>query len=143
MTHVRTQLRDAAAIVLAPAGAVHKSRSYSLAESELAAILVYTNAESIDLDENAAFDLYDRTLALVVEPIVQATADVDTALDTLIEAIEMAIGADPGLGGLALHCLLRSIEVTISTEGAQPIARARMTYEVRYRTAFENPSTAI
>lgn len=141
MSHVRTQLRDVVASLLSivPAG-VHKSRRYTVNEMELPAVLVYTNAEAIDSDTDAGFLVFDRVLQLVVEPIVQAVADVDTVLDDLIAAVEVAIGVDIALGGLALHCLLRGIEVEMTTEGAQPLARARMTYEVLYRTTFTDPT---
>jgi len=147
MSHVRTQIRDAVAGLLTSVspviGPALKSRTWPIAETSLPVTLVYTNAEGIDVGEGDGFDVYDRVLQVVIEPVVQNPDDVDTVLDDQIAAVETALGNDIGLGGLVLHCLLRAIEIIISTEGAQPIARARLTYEARYRTSFTDPTIVI
>ena len=139
MSHVRTQIRDRVATLLAGVGTVHKSRAWNVAEAALPVILVYTNSEEIDAED---FEVLERRLQLVVEPIVQA-ATVDTTLDGLVADIEAAIGADVGLNGAATHCLLTGIEIFTSTEGSAPIARARMTYVAHYRTTFADPETPL
>jgi hypothetical protein len=139
MSHVRTQIRDRFVTLLGPVGTVHASRIYPLAEDALPVLLVYTNNETIDVD-GAAFNALDRSLEVVVEIVEQATATLDTALDTLLASVEAAIGADEDLNGLALHAAPASIEVSMSTEGAQPIGRARLTYSVLYRTTYTDPT---
>lgn len=139
MSHVRTQIRDRIATVLAPVGTVHKTRVWPIAESALPVILVYTNTEET---ESADFGKLHRRLQVIVEIVAQATT-VDTVTDTLIAGVEAAIGADISLGSLALDCLLAGIEITVSTDGSAPVARARMTYVAQYRTTHADPQTSI
>ncbi len=140
MSHVRTQIRDRVASLLAGVGTVLKSRAYAIAEDELPVLLVFTSNETMGVQD---FSALERQLQIVVEIIAQETAALDAAVDDLIEDVEVAIGADPTLNGLALECLPVSIEITTSPEGAKPIARARLIYQAVYRTAVTDPSTVI
>lgn len=140
MSHVRKQIRDRVAVLLAPVGTVYVSRIHRLPELTLPAILVYTNDEEI---EPADFDKFQRSLQVVVEIVAQATASVDDVLDALMVSVEAAIGADLTLNGLALQCGLASINVTMSVEGSAPIGRARMTFQTIYRTAYSDPENSI
>lgn len=142
MSHVRTQIRQAATAALAGIATVHASRVHPLAESDLPALLVYTSTESIEA-ELAAFGTLERRLELVIEAVAQATSNLDTTLDDLLASVETALGAVPTLGGAAIVVVPTSIEVTISQEGAQPIGRARLTYAVLYRTSSTDPTASI
>ena len=140
MSHVRKQIRDRVATLLAPVGTVYTSRMHRLPELSLPALLVFTNDEEI---EAADFTKAQRGLQVVVEVVAQATANLDDDLDALVAGVEAAIGADPRLNGLALQCALAAINVTMSVEGSAPIGRARMTYQTIYRTAYSDPETAL
>jgi hypothetical protein len=142
MSHVRTQIRDYAATLLGEVGTVYKSRVYPLGEDSLPALLLYTSAEAMDID-SSAFDTLERRIEVVVEVIAQATTDLDTALDDLLASVESAIAADDSLGGLALSSVPTSIEVSILKDGAQPIGRARLTFQVLTRTSLTDPTTVI
>lgn len=142
MSHIRTQIRDRVATLLAGVATVYKSRVYPLAEGALPALLVYTNTESIDA-ETAAFETYERRIELVIDAVAQGTTDLDTALDDLIEGVEVALGADPTLSGTALMVMPTQFEISILKDGAQPIGRARLAYQVLTRTRSTDPTTAV
>jgi hypothetical protein len=142
VSHVRTQIRDAVAVLLAPIADVHKSRIYPLGEDSLPALLLYTSAEQLSVDDSA-FETVERQIEVVVEAIAQATTDLDTALDDLLASVETAIADDPSLGGLAMACAPASIEVAILKDGAQPIGRARLVFQVLTRTSLTDPTTVI
>jgi hypothetical protein len=142
MSHVRTQIRNYVATLLAPVGTVYKSRVYPLAEANLPALLLYTAAEQMDMD-SASFNAIERRIEVVVEVLAQATTDLDTALDELLADVEGALAADDDLNGLALSCVPASIEVSILKDGAQPIGRARLVFQVLTRTSLTDPTTVI
>lgn len=137
MSHVRTQIRDAAATALAGVGTVIKSRVYPVSEDALPVLLVYADNETITLTDLRSLE---RNLSLVVECVVQA-ADLDTALDPLLVGVETALTANT-LGGIVLRLLPAQLDVTLSGEGAAPIARARLTFEALYRTSITDPETS-
>lgn len=140
MTHVRTQIRDRAAVDLAGVGTVYKTRLTPIAEAALPVLLVYTDAETIEVE---TFDALMRTVELVVEIVSRGTSALDTALDDLIAATETALGADPTLNGWAIQCIPASIAISVDNSGAEPIGRARITYAVTYRTALTDPTASI
>jgi hypothetical protein len=143
MSHVRTQIRAAAATALATLGGVHVSRVHPIEPQELPVYLVYTTAETADYGgEFGSLSALERRLQLVIE-IVATADDLDLALDAGMASVEARIGADITLGGLCTQCLLTAIEISTSVEGAAPIGRARMTYEAIYRTSIVNPETAL
>lgn len=139
MSHVRAQIRDAVATLVSGVATVYKSRAYPIAEASLPVALVYCNTEEV---EPTDFGKLERRLQVVVEIVVQASV-FDATVDSLIASTEAALGSDLTLGGLALHCLLTQIDVTVSVEGSAPIARARMTYVAHYRTTFSDPETPL
>lgn len=130
MSHVRTQIRDRFVALLTPVGSVYASRIWPIAEGSLPVILVYTNSEEIELD---SLDDLLRRLTVVVEVVAQATPDLDTALDDILEQVEDALAADSTLNGLAMESLPAAIEVTMSGAGSQPTGRAKLSYSVLYR----------
>lgn len=139
MSHVRTQIRDAVVTALADIEAtVYASRYLPIEEPDLPALLVYTNTESIVGDD---LDHLTRTIDLVVEIVVQAQ-DIDAEVDALLVGIEQALNAET-LGGLVMVLLPANIEVSMRAEGAQPVGRARVTFQATYRTAFADPELSI
>jgi hypothetical protein len=143
MSHVRTQIRDRVATLLADVATVHKSRIHRVAEgSSLPVLLVYTNAEQILADE-AAFNALERSIEVVVEIVDQAASELDTALDDLLEGVEVALAADPTLNGLVNYCIPATVDVSLLAEGAQPIGRMRVTFATLTRTSYEDPSTVV
>ena len=140
MSHVRAQIRTAVSAVLDDITTVYASRVYPLEADELPVILVYTNAEQI---ESQAFNTLDRVLELVVEIVAKSGDALDDELDDLLARCETAIAANPDLDGLAVEAIPVTIDVSVSTEGAQPVGRARLTYSVLYRTSSTDPQNVI
>ena len=83
----------------------------------------------------------DCTVDIVIEAYVRAISNYDTSLDTICAEIEAGMGADVTRGGFAQDCKLTQTEFDFSDEGHRPIATARPTYSIDYRTE-ENLATA-
>lgn len=148
--HIRRQVRDHVVARLAaqlpagllPAGRIMKSRVRELGSDELPAILVYTGKESARVANNDG-DL-ERVLDLVIDLRVQAHGDIDDVLDELASAVEIAMGQDAQLGGLALDdAILTGTEIGLSGgEGVALNGAAQLTYAVRLRTPHGMPQGA-
>lgn len=136
MSHVRTQIRQAAAAALESVAAVETSRVYPLAEAELPILLVYTNGEEI---ESLDLQTLDRRLELVVDCYAR---DIGDSLDALLAGVESALN-DNELGGLTRPLRPSRIEMIASAEGSAPIGRLRLTYEAHYATSFADPETSL
>ena len=143
--HVRTQIRDRVAALLAHVGTVYKARVYPTGECALPVVLVSCGPEQMEpvtLSLSSGYQL-ERVLAIIVEARVADCSDLDEALNELAVAIETALGADPTLGGAAHDSHPVAIEVSRSGDGRQPIGAIRMTFEVRYSTSTVDPETLI
>lgn len=133
--HPRAQIR--AAVVEALEGvdelsAAVSARLHAFPTDRLPAAAVYT------LRETSARDTIPsrlrRSLDLVVDLHLTATADLDDAADALCLAVEAALAADPTFGRRALESFLRETTVGLSGEGENRVGLARLTYTVTYRT---------
>ena len=146
MAHVRKQIRDRVASVLAAsvglvAGRVYASRVYPLTDAKLPAVTVYTGAENSGLMAMGTVTL-QRDLSITVDAYVKATATFDDDVDAICVQIEDAIGADFRVNGLAKDIVLSSTEIDFSSEAEQPVGVARLTFIVRYVTSISDASTA-
>jgi hypothetical protein len=141
MSHVRTQIRDAAyAALVAQFGetaTVYASRYLPLEEADLPAIIVYTSDEEVGA---ATMEAYGRSLELVVESKAKG-ADIDATLDALLVQVEVALNANR-LGGLCKPLALGSITAIIDTSASTPLGRHRIVYRAVYFTAHGNPEAA-
>lgn len=146
MAHVRKQIRDQIASVLASdvslvSGRVYQSRVYPLHEAKLPAITVYTGSETSSLMVMGAKTLA-RTASIMVDAYVRATANLDDDMDAIAVQIEEAIADDFTVNGLAKDAVLVSTDIDFSGEAEQPVGVVRLSYAVRYVTAIENVETA-
>ena len=139
MSHVRTQIRAALVAALSPIATTHATRVHKLEQDTLPVLLVYTNNE--ETVEGGPMNAVQRLLEVEVVAVADGEA-VDDQLDTLIAAVEAVLNAST-LGGLVIHALPRSLQMSISTEGSQPIGRATLKYEVLYMTSMNDPETSI
>lgn len=138
MSHVRTQIRQAAAAALAGLPAtVSTSRAYPLDEAELPALLVSTNAEDI---EGGTMGAFRRTLELIVTAVARGSY-VDDDLDALAVSVETALNRNT-LGGLVVPLGPIRVETTFET-GSAVIGRLAMTFRAIYFTEFDNPQEAL
>lgn len=146
MAHLRKQIRDRVASVLATSvtlvsGRVYASRVYPLTDAKLPAVTVYTGSESSALMAFGTVTL-QRDLAITVDAYIKTTATFDDDVDAICVQIEDAIGADFRVNGLAKDIVLSSTEIDFSSEADQPVGVARLTFTVRYVTSIEDSSTA-
>lgn len=144
--HVRRQIREAVASALtglSQTGAnVFESRVYPIQSTELPALRVYTNAEAVAIGSIGASRLLERGLEVVVEAVVKAVTGFDDTIDTIIKDVEVALASAQTAGG-AKYIQLARIEIELDGEGDQPVAVARMSFEVPYITALGAPDVAL
>lgn len=143
MTHVRQQIRDRVATVLAGVGpTIYKMRKYALDEERLPAICVATADETSALVTIGARTLR-RDVSLVIDVVAQglSTAIYET-IDGYCADIEAAIAADFTLNGLVKSAILTGTETDVNVEGKKAIGSASMTYAVSYVTTIEDAETA-
>jgi hypothetical protein len=147
MSHVRQQIREAAATKvtgLTTTGTrVYQSRVFPMSSGNLPGLIVYTKSESSELDGMTIPRPTYRSLSLVVEAYVKATADFDDEIDTISQEVEEALAADVTLGGLSRDVYLSSFEVDYSGDGEQPVAVATMTFTVNYRVIENSVGVAV
>lgn len=141
MSHVRTQIRTAAAAALGSIAPVSVARVYKLDSLDLPHLLVETNNEEFTEPGEGPMGALHRSLELVVTAVA-AGDNVDEQLDDLIIGVEEALSGST-LGGVAVVIMPRQIEFTLSGDGAKPIGRARFTFEAVYRTSYSDPETSI
>lgn len=142
MTHVRQQIRDAAASALAPVGpTVYTMRRYALDDSALPAICVYTTDEQSRPATLSAKTLR-RMLSLVVEVVaLDASSSIHDTLDGYCAEIEAILGSGAGITAIK-DCTLASTETSIDTSGTKPVGVATLTFEVLYNTTDTNAEVA-
>lgn len=134
MPHLRQRVRAAAAVQLAAAGTVRKSRVRPLQLAELPCIIVYTlRQRSTRMD---AAGTLSHAIDLVIDGHVKATDDLDDRLDDLSAAIEAAIAADPTLGGAAEDAVLAETLIDLAGEGETATGLVRLRFLV---TAYGDP----
>ncbi len=150
MSHVRKQIRDQFASILAAgvtlvSSRVYATRVYPLTQAKLPAITVTANSESSELMTMAATmggKSLDRTVEITVSIYENATSALDSALDAIAVQVEEAIAADFTLGGIAKHSVLTSTSIGFSGETEQPVGVATLTFSVRYVTSLTDVETA-
>jgi len=151
MTHARQQIRVAIATLvtgLTTTGAnVFPSRVHPLQDTDLPGLTVYTTTEDVETDTmmmgTPLAREQHRSLNVVVESYVKATANFDNILDTIAVEVEKAILADPTLGGLAKDTVLSNTEISLLSEGDKPVALATFTFLTQYRVSEIDPETLL
>ena len=145
--HVRKQIRDF--IVTAVTGLVttttnvFPSRVYNIEESKLPALLIYTKDEASGPQTITYPRSVQRNLEVVIEGVAAKNATLDDTLDTIIKEVEVAVIADPTLGGLAKDTMLTPIEIGLTGDAQNPTGNARMTFTVEYYILENNPTVAV
>ena len=146
MAHVRQSIRDnvvTAVTGLSTTGSnVFRSRVYPLGTNKLPALCVYTDSETVEFTRLDRVRDIDRTVDIVIEAYVRAVSNYDTSLDTICAEIEAGMASDVTRGGFAHDCKLTQTEFDFSDEGDRPIATARLTYSIDYRTEENLATTA-
>lgn len=122
---------------------VFPSRLAPLRMSQLPALSVYVDDESVDTQASASTAPRElaRSAQVAIECAVSATANVDDALDDLAYEVETAMHADPGLDGTAGDAILLSTALGLTNEGDRPLGVVRLVYQVTYYTFAPEPGT--
>ena len=147
MPHVRQSIRDnivTAVTGLSTTGSnVYRTQIYPLEHSNLPGLCVYSNLEDVVVDNMSGTRGLERTCDVIIEAFVRATSNYDNTMDTICAEIEAAMASDLTRGGNAKDCILVRSEFEYSDEGDKPMAMARLTYAVQYRTAINNATSAL
>lgn len=135
MANNRTAIRAALKTMLSgntSAGTnVYTHRETNLWQSELPAILIYSNQERAE-PESLRHQRYRRTLELAVEVRVEASTNVDNTIDSLLASIETLVLADTSIGGTVLGTTLTSTEIRVESDAEKDIGVGILNYECLY-----------
>ena len=146
MSHVRRQIREAAATALtglATTGArVFQSRLRPLRDADLPCLLVNTDDEEIDTLTIGSHPTQERQLALKVRAVAKDASDLDDTLDQMLFEIETTLEGTT-LGGIAKGIVLTGIAIEMNDEMDKPVGVATATYQITYYTAAGLPESAI
>lgn len=145
MSHVRQQIREAAAAALngltTTATRVYQSRLHPLDATKLPCLLVNTDDEDVLGMKISSPDLLDRHLTLSIRAVAKVSANLDDTLDTMASEVETALGTSV-LGGLVKTLQLSGIVIDME-QGDKPVGIATLKYVANYMTAANAPATAI
>lgn len=146
MSHVRQQIRDAAIIALnglTTTGArVFGSRLHVLNDTDLPALLVNTEDESIEAITLDVPQWLLRTLTLSIRGVAKQTADLDDKLDTIAAEVETVLGANAPIGSIANIVGLESISTNMQPL-EKPVGVIEMNYRITYTTVANAPQVAL
>jgi len=141
MAHQRKLIRDA--IVAALVGEtvaedrVRSTRLTPWRKGGLPAISVYAVDEDVDpAKSDAAPRKLHRVVNMTIEGVLAETNEdqLDDALDALAEEIEVAMDADPYLGGVAADSMLLRTDLGTATLGERPHGAVQLIYAVTFQT---------
>lgn len=128
-----------------PAGlTIHRERTRAIEIDSLPAIMVYADD---DVPKPLAQQVYaapltERQLSLALECRAQGTGSVspDEALDPVLVFAALAVFADEKFGGLA-NGVEEGRTVWSSRESDAPVAAAKWTITIKYRTSRLDPTS--
>lgn len=141
-THQRTNIRNALQALIkgtsptynTAAGAnVFTSRLQNLATTNLPAIRITFEDETATARDLRA-SVYNRTIPVKIEAIVQATANLDDTADSICYDVEALLGANRSITGTASSSLYTGTNIEFNGEGEKPIAIFTLNYEITYLT---------
>jgi hypothetical protein len=111
---------------------IYTSRKTALwSDSELPAILIYTNQEPAT-PSSLQSRQYIRKLELLVEVRVQAADNVDNRVDELLGEIEDQLHTDTSLEGTVISTIQTNTEIRVDSDGEQDIGVGVLTFECQY-----------
>lgn len=147
--HARRSIREAIAALMrntATAGSrVYPSRLFSLDESELPSISVYTtddaNAEVVTKLTLSRPVRVNRELPVIIEAHAVMDESIDDLLDGLALEIEQAMSLSIIVGQVELSSRLISTQTTFSGDGELQVGVIRLIYSVAYSTREDTPDS--
>ena len=146
MAHVRQSIRSNIVTTLTglttTGSNVFETRQYPLENSNLPALLIYTNEEDVEYSTITTPRTQFRTLTCSVEAYVKATGSIDDTLDTIAVQVEEALYTDLTRGGNANDTQITGVSMTYNAEGDQPLGVGSFTVIVLYSTLENDVETA-
>ena len=153
MPHVRTQIRDAVAALLATTATagdnVLVGRTRPLGVEHPPTLMVYSTPAVSGGQENASVmglstpRRLSRVMMLSVVGHVQEATPCDDTLDQLAAEVEEALGGDIKLGGLVKDFVLASTVSQVDAVGDRHVGAIRLVFSVTYHTKENAPQTAV
>lgn len=151
MSHARTQIRDMIVTALRAIEdmkwSVFASRVIPVPETSLPVILVYTTEEAISTETMGPPRTQIRSLAVMVDLIVQAQETYDDDLDAMQVNVEDVLGGSAFLATMntakVKNIALEAANKTMSGEPTITTCATRMEYRVEYVTRENDPETLI
>lgn len=124
---------------------VYKSRVYPHGDAHVPGLTVYTLRDEVVDDSRTLGNREKRDLTLAVQARSKPPegTELDDQLDAMCAETEAALMADPTLGNRVLHCEHQATEMDLEGDLERPVGIARMTFQVRYVIAADDPETLI
>jgi len=147
MPHARKQIRDAVVVLLADLQTtgrnVYPSRIYSLDESELPSLSVFTIDEGSDevvtkVTLKSPAKLH-RVCPLVIEGHAMVDENIDDVLDQMALEAEVAMSAPLVIGSRELSAQLQSTSKTLLGDNEDQVGIVRLVYSIHYVTSENTP----
>lgn len=142
MPHARTNIRHATRSQLlgmqTTGQNVFKSRVFSLDETQLPSISVYTDDEDIVTD---APTITQRRCELVVEGHAAVDDNVDDVLDQIAAEVEERMANGIAVDGVTLAAKLQSTTFDVSSDAELEIGVVKLRFIVPYATRRSTPGS--
>lgn len=149
MAHARKQIRAGVAALLANLATtgprVYPSRVYSLDESELPSVSVFTidvgHDELVSKITLGAPPRFHRVCPLIIEGHALVDESVDDVLDQIALEVEVAMSAQLVIGTRTLYAQLQTTSKELIGDSESQIGIVRLLYQIPYVTAENTPDT--
>jgi hypothetical protein len=110
---------------------VYSNRETAAWQSELPSILIYTESEDAQPRAANTSQSYIRDLELRIDLKLEATENVDDALDDFVSEVEEILFSNPSFGGVTSSRLTRT-EVRIDEQGENSVGVASLSVLCKY-----------
>lgn len=150
--HVNEQIRaefETRILGVSAIGSAHTNRGPNLTDADLPAAIIQTPSDEVSIQSkptSTTRQLERREIEVVVVVVADGDSEtLDDDLDDLRASIEVAVGADDDLGGIAHEVIHNGIELDMGTddEGARWYAFLSLMWNVEVWTYKGDPETAI
>jgi hypothetical protein len=148
--HLRRQIREAVATLLTglttTGNRVFQSRVQTLKDSQLPALVILTNEETVTQQTIHSNPLLERQLSVQVIAKAKANTNLDDTLDQIIKEVEMAVFASDAantLGGLVKGLVLDSLDITFNGEAETKAGEAVMAFTAVYFNQAATPDVSV
>lgn len=136
MAHYRQQIRERIATTLSSLDSiganVFESRIYTIEESKLPCICLYTTSETSEPISMSIPRSIEKNLDLTIEAYVKGQNS-SSDIETIIKEVKEKMFTDRLINNLAKDSYLTSTEIEYNKEGDNPIGIVTMTFQIEYQ----------